>query len=171
MSHTTHVPSHKPHDKQFYDTLTLVMGILIAIVMVLVFVCRVISADTQNANVADDPGVQRAINERIAPVGQVAVSGENNSALDTPAPKVVAAVVDSQALRSSRRPAPLATLSALRVRQSMETSPHGHRALRKACRHFMNTPCTVSKATRVLCPLKVDAATFRTSRSRVALTT
>ena len=53
-----------------------------------------INVSARHTEVGDDPAVQRAINERIAPVGQVAVTGQDNSALDAAGPTVVAAVAD-----------------------------------------------------------------------------
>lgn len=94
MSHSSSTPSPQAHDKHFYDTLKLVVGVLIVIVIALIFVVHGIAAETQDAEIGDDPAVQRAINERIAPVGQVAVSGQDNSALKTPGPVAVAAVAD-----------------------------------------------------------------------------
>lgn len=69
------------HDKKFFDTFMLVLGILIAIAVVLYVLARVVGSNTQVANVQADPAMKAAITERIAPVAKVAVTGQDNSAL------------------------------------------------------------------------------------------
>jgi cytochrome c5 len=69
------------HDKKFFDTFMLVVGVLIAIALGLYFLAKVISANTQERQVQSDPAVKAAVNERIAPVAKVAVAGQDNSAL------------------------------------------------------------------------------------------
>lgn len=78
------------HDKHFFDTFMLVIGVLVAVAFGLYVGARTISARTQEAEVIDDPLVQKGIVERIKPVGQVAVSGEDNSALEIKAPAAAA---------------------------------------------------------------------------------
>ena len=84
------------HDKQFFDTFMLVLGLLIAVAIALIFVARGIAADTQHEFVAQDTDVAKAVDERLAPFGKVAISGEDNSALEPPKAetKVAAAAVD-----------------------------------------------------------------------------
>lgn len=69
------------HDRKFFDTFMLVLGVLIAIAAGLYVLSRVISSNTQEKQVLSDPAVRAAVNERIAPVAKVAVSGQDNSAL------------------------------------------------------------------------------------------
>lgn len=78
--------SGKSHDKHFFDTFMLVLGILVVIAFGLYFGARSISARTQERMVLQDPIMQKAIEERLRPVGQVAISGEDNSALEIQAP-------------------------------------------------------------------------------------
>jgi len=80
------------HDKKFYDTFMLVLGILIGIAVVLYVLARIVASDTQVAEVQASPEMRRAINERIAPIAKVAVSGQDNSALEPP--KQAAAAAD-----------------------------------------------------------------------------
>lgn len=82
--------SGKSHDKHFFDTFMLVLGILVVIAFALYFGARSISARTQEKTALLDPLMQKAIEERIRPVGQVAISGEDNSALEIKAPAPVA---------------------------------------------------------------------------------
>lgn len=72
-------------DKKFFDTFMLVLGILIAVAILLYVLSRIVASATQEQNLAQDPALQAAINERITPVAKVAVAGQDNSALG-PAP-------------------------------------------------------------------------------------
>lgn len=69
------------HDKKFFDTFMLVLGILIAIAVVLYVLARVVASGTQEQNVLVDPAMRRAVDERIAPVAKLAIAGKDNSAL------------------------------------------------------------------------------------------
>jgi len=69
------------HDKKFFDTFMLVLGILIAITGGLYLLARVVSAETQEQHVLADPAMRAAVNERIKPVAKVAIAGQDNSAL------------------------------------------------------------------------------------------
>jgi cytochrome c5 len=82
-------PTPTKHDKHFYDSFMLVLGILVGVAAVLIFVARMIANETQTKYVHDDDKVRLATADRLAPVGKVAVSGQDNSKLD--APKEVAA--------------------------------------------------------------------------------
>ena len=79
------------HDKKFFDTFMLVLGLLIGIAVILYVLARIVASDTQEAEVQASPEMRRAINERIAPVAKVAVSGEDNSALEPPKQAAAAA--------------------------------------------------------------------------------
>jgi cytochrome c5 len=69
------------HDKKFFDTFMLVLGILIGIAVLLYVLARIISSQTQEKNVLIDPPYQKTVTERIEPVAKVAVAGKDNSAL------------------------------------------------------------------------------------------
>lgn len=69
------------HDKKFFDTFMLVLGILIGIAVLLYVLARIIASNTQEKNVLVDPAQQAAVAERITPVARVAVAGKDNSAL------------------------------------------------------------------------------------------
>jgi len=70
------------HDKHFFDTFMLVLGILVAVAFALYFGASAISSRTQEVEALADPLLQTAVAERIAPVGKVAISGEDNSAVE-----------------------------------------------------------------------------------------
>jgi cytochrome c5 len=72
------------HDKKFFDTFILVLGILIAIAVVLFVLARIVAFNTQEQNVQTDPAMKAAILDRIAPIAKVAVAGQDNSALAPP---------------------------------------------------------------------------------------
>ena len=82
--------SAEHHDKKFFDTFMLVLGILIGIAVLLYVLARTISSKTQEQHVLIDPAYQATVAERIAPVAKVAVAGKDNSAL-SPAPAPAAA--------------------------------------------------------------------------------
>jgi cytochrome c5 len=69
------------HDKKFFNIFSLVLGILILIALGIWVLARNVAVDTQEAHVQQDPAMQAAVNDRIAPVAKLAVSGEDNSAL------------------------------------------------------------------------------------------
>jgi cytochrome c5 len=81
------------HDKKFFDTFMLVLGLLVGIAIILYVLARVVATDTQVAEVQASDEMRRAINDRIKPIAKVAVSGQDNSALE-PAKPAAAALAD-----------------------------------------------------------------------------
>jgi cytochrome c5 len=69
------------HDRKFFDTFMLVLGILIGIAILLYVLARIVASGTQEKHVITDPVNQAVVAERIAPVAKVAVAGQDNSAL------------------------------------------------------------------------------------------
>lgn len=69
------------HDKKFFDTFMLVIGVLVGVAVGLYVLAKVVAANTQEKHILADPAVKAAVSERIQPVGQVAVAGQDNSAL------------------------------------------------------------------------------------------
>ena len=82
------------HDRTFFDTFMLVLGILFAVTLVLLGLARVISGRSFQAHLQDDPVYQRELLARIEPVARVAVAGQDNSALEPPAPAAAGATAD-----------------------------------------------------------------------------
>jgi cytochrome c5 len=82
------------HDRTFFDTFMLVLGILFAVTLVLLGLARVISGRSFQAHLQDDPVYQRELLERIEPVARVAVAGQDNSALEPQTPAPATAAVD-----------------------------------------------------------------------------
>jgi cytochrome c5 len=73
------------HDRTFFDTFLLVLGILVGVTIGLIIIARIIAANTSVANRAEDPVFQRQVEERIQPVARVAIAGQDNAALAPPA--------------------------------------------------------------------------------------
>ena len=73
------------HDRTFFDTVLLVLGILVGVTIGLIIIARIIAANTSVANRAEDPVYQRQVEERIQPVARVAIAGQDNSSLAPPA--------------------------------------------------------------------------------------
>ena len=82
------------HDRTFFDTFMLVLGILFAVTLVLVGLARLISGRSFEAHKQVDPVYQRELLARIEPVAKVAVAGQDNSALEPQTPAAAAAAAD-----------------------------------------------------------------------------
>lgn len=82
------------HDRKFFDTFMLVLGILAAVTIGLMVLAGVINRNTAAKYHQEDPLQQRETLERIAPVAKVALAGKDNSALAAPAAAPAAAAVD-----------------------------------------------------------------------------
>ena len=81
------------HDKKFFNTFMVVLGICVGIAILLYILARVVATDTQVAEIQASDDMRRAINDRIKPIAKVAVSGQDNSALE-PAKPAAAALAD-----------------------------------------------------------------------------
>ena len=68
-------------DTQFFNSFSMVLGILIAFAIVLFAVARTMGADTQGADVLMDPLHLAEVQKNIAPFARVAIAGKDNSAL------------------------------------------------------------------------------------------
>lgn len=82
------------HDKKFFDTFMLILGILFAITAALYVLARVVSSNTQEKHVLNDPVMRSAVAERIQPVARLAVAGKDNSALAPPKQEAAAPLAD-----------------------------------------------------------------------------
>lgn len=78
-------------DTHFFNSFSLVLGVLIFFAIVLFLVARLIGKDTQEKNVLLDPLRLKDVKHSIAPFAQVAIAGQDNAAL---APKVAAPAAD-----------------------------------------------------------------------------
>lgn len=73
------------HDRKFFDTFMLVLGILAAVTIGLMVLAGLVSDRTAKRFQEEDPLRQQETLERIAPVARAAVAGQDNSALTPPA--------------------------------------------------------------------------------------
>ena len=78
-------------DRKFFDMFMIVLGILVGVAVGIYGLAQVITEQTQTQFVRSDATYQERIAERIRPVGQVAIAGEDNSALPTRGPAVAVA--------------------------------------------------------------------------------
>jgi cytochrome c5 len=72
-------------DRKFFDIFMIVLGSLVAVAVAIYALAQAVQARTQDQYIKEDKAVQAQVSERIAPVGQVAVAGADNSHL-APAP-------------------------------------------------------------------------------------
>jgi len=80
------------HDRKFFDTFMLVLGILLGVTVGLIILARIIAGPNVLMGKKEDPVFQQEVQARIGPVARVAVAGEDNSALAAPAAATEAAV-------------------------------------------------------------------------------
>jgi cytochrome c5 len=68
-------------DSHFFNTFSIVIAILVAITILLFALARAVGASTQVEHLKDDPEFIAAVGENLKPLAQVAVAGQDNSAL------------------------------------------------------------------------------------------
>lgn len=68
-------------DTQFFNSFSLVLGILIAVAIILFAVAREIGAATQGTYVLSEPMHLKVVDSNIAPFAHEAIAGHDNSAL------------------------------------------------------------------------------------------
>ena len=82
------------HDRKFFDTFMLVLGILLGITIGLIILARIIAGNTTAVHKQEDPVYLQEVASRIAPAARVAVAGQDNSALAPVAAEPAAAAAD-----------------------------------------------------------------------------
>jgi cytochrome c5 len=75
------VSNTESSDTQFFNSFSVVLGILIVFAIILFGVARSIGADTQARDVLLDPLHMKGVQQNIAPFAHVAIAGKDNSAL------------------------------------------------------------------------------------------
>jgi cytochrome c5 len=75
------VSQSESSDTQFFNSFSMVLGILIAFAIVLFAVARSIGADTQGREVLEDPLAMENVQKNTEPFAHVAIAGQDNSAL------------------------------------------------------------------------------------------
>jgi cytochrome c5 len=82
------VSKSESSDTQFFNSFSMVLGLLVAFAIVLFAVARTMGADSQGEHVLLEPLHLAEVQKNIAPFAQVAIAGKDNSALavsNTPA--------------------------------------------------------------------------------------
>jgi cytochrome c5 len=86
------VSKSESSDTQFFNSFSVVLGVLILFAIVLFGVARVVGKDTQGEQVLSDPLLVKQVQQNTAPFAHVAIAGQDNSALTAlSAPKAGAA--------------------------------------------------------------------------------
>lgn len=85
--------NNESSDTQFFNSFSLVLGILILFAIILFGVARSIGADTQSENVLLDPLHLKDVRTNITPFAHEAIAGKDNSALAVAAAPAAAADV------------------------------------------------------------------------------
>jgi cytochrome c5 len=86
------VSKSESSDTHFFNSFSVVLGVLILLAIVLFGVARVVGKDTQGENVLSDPLLVKQVQQNIAPFAHVAITGQDNTALAAlSAPKAGAA--------------------------------------------------------------------------------
>jgi cytochrome c5 len=68
-------------DTHFFNVFSLVIGMLVAIAIMLFALARIVASHTQDLEMMTEPDYGKAVAARIRSPGQVAVAGQDNSAL------------------------------------------------------------------------------------------
>lgn len=69
------------HDSKFFNTFSVVIGVLVAITLGILALARSIGDPFEQARAAADKSLHVAVSDRTLPAGPVAVAGHDNSAL------------------------------------------------------------------------------------------
>ncbi len=64
------------HDKKFFDTFMLVIGAMVFVTLILFFLARSMSGDTQEQWTKEDPAYKAATEARLKPAGYVVKTGD-----------------------------------------------------------------------------------------------
>jgi cytochrome c5 len=75
------VANKQDSDTHFFNSFSLVLGILVAFAIVLFALARVVGGGAQARSVEADPLLVKKIHANIEPVAHVAIAGQDNSAL------------------------------------------------------------------------------------------
>jgi len=73
-------------DTHFFNTFSLVIGLLVAVAILLFALARVVAGQTQDKQMLVEAQYVKGVDERLQPFARVAVAGQDNSALAIKAP-------------------------------------------------------------------------------------
>ena len=71
-------------DRKFFDMFMIVLGILVAMAIGIYGLAQTVQARTQDVYIQEDGAVEALVEDRIKPVGQVAIAGADNTGLRAP---------------------------------------------------------------------------------------
>jgi cytochrome c5 len=74
-------PIVSKQDTHFFNTFSMVIGLLIVIAIAIFALARVVAGETQDKQVLEESGYLKGVEAHLQPAGKVAVSGQDNSAL------------------------------------------------------------------------------------------
>ena len=77
-------------DTHFFNVFSLVIGLLVTVAILLFAFARVVASHTQEKQMVIDRQYKKSVEERIQPLGKIAVAGQDNSALAIKAPSATA---------------------------------------------------------------------------------
>ena len=107
----------KEEDRKFFDTFMIVLGALVAFTILVYILANAIGDRTQGRYVAENPLRADLVAERLSPVAQVAVEGQ-----EPPAPAAVVAAAapaaPAPAIAAAAAPAPAAAIDGKQVYES-----------------------------------------------------
>jgi cytochrome c5 len=69
-------------DTHFFNTFSLVIGLLVAVAIGLFAFSRIVASRTQEQQMLVDAQYVKSVEERVQPLGRVAVAGQDNTALE-----------------------------------------------------------------------------------------
>jgi cytochrome c5 len=78
-------------DTHFFNTFSLVIGLLVAIAIGIFAFARVVASETQDKQVLEEAQYLRTVKQNLEPVARVAVAGQDNAALAIKADTTAAA--------------------------------------------------------------------------------
>ena len=71
-------------DRKFFDMFMIVLGILVAMAIGIYGLAQTVQARTQDVYIQEDGAVEALVEDRIKPIGQVAIAGADNTGLRAP---------------------------------------------------------------------------------------
>ena len=68
-------------DTHFFNVFSMVIGLLVSIAICLFALARIVASETQDRQVVEDASYVKNVEQRIQPFAQVAVAGQDNTAM------------------------------------------------------------------------------------------
>ena len=145
-------------DTHFFNTFSVVIGLLIVIAIGIFALARVVASETQDKQVLEEKSYLKSVEGHLQPVAKEAVAGADNTALaikpdagsaELPAVPAADPPRRSPVRKPSSRSAALATVPVSPVPRRLATRGPGGRASPRARKCSMTTPSRASRAAPV----------------------